>query len=75
MFKDELREIGFILGLGFRFVLYITSEQPRVSTAGFFLIILFYFIYLLKHNSRTHLQPRWHPQVKNCKFFSKPRTS
>jgi hypothetical protein len=50
MFKDELREIGFILGLGFRFVLYITSEQPRVSTAGFFfflfliLIILFYFI-------------------------------
>ncbi len=37
MFKDELREIGFILGLGFRFVLYITSEQPRVSTAGFFL--------------------------------------
>jgi hypothetical protein len=44
MFKDELIEIGFIIGLGFRFVLYITSEQPRVSTAGFFLIILFYFI-------------------------------
>jgi hypothetical protein len=52
IFKDELREIGFILGIVCKFVLYITSEhQPQSLNCRFFFFfflnlnyfILFYF--------------------------------